>query len=97
MVAPTPVSPTVASANYGGPGRPVDVEPTQILRTARCASNDDKEAFIAAPSGLPVREAARLMKEHNLGAVLVIEDDRLVGICTERDIVFEVVVAGLDP
>jgi CBS domain-containing protein len=49
----------------------------------------------AAPKTL-VNKAAKLMAARNVGAVLVMEDDRLVGILTERDIVFRVVAKGLD-
>ena len=44
-----------------------------------------------------VRKAAELMAKRNAGAVLVVEDARLVGILTERDIAFRVVARGLDP
>ncbi|MBT0963712.1 CBS domain-containing protein [Denitromonas iodatirespirans] len=53
--------------------------------------------FIAAPLDLDVLSAATLMRQHALGAVLVVDDGRLIGICTERDIVFDVVANGLDP
>jgi len=49
----------------------------------------------AAPKTL-VNKAAKLMAARNVGAVLVMEDDHLVGILTERDIVFRVVARGLD-
>lgn len=44
-----------------------------------------------------VFEAAQMMAKKNVGAVMVIEDERLVGIFTERDVVFRVVARGLDP
>ncbi len=44
-----------------------------------------------------VTEAARLMKQHNVGALIVTESDRLVGIFTERDAVQRVLAEGLDP
>ena len=44
-----------------------------------------------------VRKAAELMAKRNVGAVLVVEDARLVGIFTEHDIAFRVVARGLDP
>ena len=44
-----------------------------------------------------VGKAARQMAERNVGAILVVEGDRLVGIFTERDVVCRVVARGLDP
>ena len=49
----------------------------------------------AAPETL-VSKAAKLMAAKNVGAIMVVEDDRLVGIFTERDVVFRVVARGLD-
>jgi CBS domain-containing protein len=43
-----------------------------------------------------VRQAAGLMAERGIGAVMVVEDLQLLGIFTERDIVKRVVVQGLD-
>ncbi|HZQ63008.1 MAG TPA: CBS domain-containing protein [Casimicrobiaceae bacterium] len=44
-----------------------------------------------------VFEAATLMKQKGKGALLVLEGAKLIGIVTERDIVFRVVAAGRDP
>ncbi len=44
-----------------------------------------------------VREVARYMTERRVGAVAVLEKDRLVGIVSERDIMGRVVAQGLDP
>jgi CBS domain-containing protein len=44
-----------------------------------------------------VSQAARLMAGKNAGAVMVLDDERLVGIFTERDIAYRVVARGLDP
>ncbi len=57
----------------------------------------EHKPFVMAPSDLPVKAAAGLLKEQHEGAVLVVENGRLVGICTERDIVFDVVATGADP
>jgi len=43
-----------------------------------------------------VREAAELMREHDVGAVPIIEDEVLVGILTVNDVTYRVVAEGLD-
>ena len=42
-------------------------------------------------------EAARLMKERNIGSLLVLEGSRLAGIFTERDALFRGLAAARDP
>jgi len=44
-----------------------------------------------------VREASRYMTERRVGAVAVLENSRLAGILSERDIMGRVVAKGLDP
>jgi CBS domain-containing protein len=43
-----------------------------------------------------VGKAATVMAEMKVGAVMVVEQERLIGIFTERDALFRVVAAGLD-
>jgi len=45
----------------------------------------------------PIREAARLMGELDIGALPVEENDRLVGMITDRDIAVRAVGAGRGP
>ena len=54
-----------------------------------------RKVLKAAPETL-VSKAAKLMASKNVGAVMVVEKDRLIGIFTERDAVFRVVARGLD-
>ncbi len=42
----------------------------------------------------PVLEAVRLMAEHHIGAVLVMQGDDLIGIASERDYARKVVLQG---
>ena len=51
---------------------------------------------LKAPPETPVGKASVLMAKRNVGAVMVVEGGRLVGIFTERDLVFRVVAQGLD-
>ena len=44
-----------------------------------------------------VLEAVRAMTEHNVGIVVVLDGDALVGLFSERDVVQRVVDRGLDP
>jgi CBS domain-containing protein len=57
----------------------------------------DPRKLILVPGSMTVRDAAKLMKSKRYGAVLVTEGDDLLGIFTERDAVFRVIAAGLDP
>ena len=43
-----------------------------------------------------VSKAAKLMASKHVGAVMIVEKTRLIGIFTERDVVFRVVARGLD-
>ena len=45
----------------------------------------------------PVLAAVGRMTDYNVGSLCVIEDDRLIGIFTERDLLARVVAVGRDP
>lgn len=50
-----------------------------------------------AEMGVTVLEAVRAMVERNIGAVPVVQNGKLVGIFSERDLMKRVVVEGRDP
>lgn len=52
---------------------------------------------VTAPGGISVAEAARRMKRHGIGAILVVKGGELKGIFTERDALLRVMAAGRDP
>lgn len=64
-------------------------------RPIRVIIEDQKP--ITASSDITVTAAARLMKEHRIGAILVIQEGRLAGIFTERDALFRVIAEGRNP
>jgi len=45
----------------------------------------------------PISKIAEMMKTNDIGAVPIGQDDRLVGMVTDRDIALRVVAAGRDP
>jgi CBS domain-containing protein len=53
--------------------------------------------LVVASLDTTVSVAAALMQEGKVGAVLVVEGERLAGIFTERDAVYRVMAAGRDP
>ena len=52
---------------------------------------------ITASATTTVAEAARTMRAKNVGAVVVVDAGRPIGILTDRDIAVEVVAQGKDP
>ncbi len=54
-------------------------------------------AIDTATKSQPLREAARMMKTGDYGSMPVVDDGRLVGMLTDRDIVVRAVAEGLDP
>jgi CBS domain-containing protein len=52
--------------------------------------------LLTAPPQTTVAEAARMMALRKTGAMVVVDGDRVVGIFTERDVVFRVVAMGRD-
>ena len=57
---------------------------------------EERKLVLAAPD-TSVAQAAGMMKQHEVGALLVVEQGRLVGIFTERDAVVRVMARGLEP
>lgn len=56
-----------------------------------------QDRLVTASPATTVRQAAELMARRHVGAIVVVEGDRLLGIFSERDAVFRVVARGLEP
>jgi len=56
---------------------------------------EPKSALTLSPE-TTVSRAAEVMAENKIGAVMVAEKERLIGIFTERDALFRVIARGLD-
>jgi len=55
------------------------------------------QRILTADSTLSVTEAAARMRDAKVGAIMVVSGSRLVGIFTERDVLYGMVAAGKDP
>jgi len=55
------------------------------------------QRVVTVSKSASVRTAAHMMKEYRIGALPVLDGDRLVGIFTERDALFRVLAGRLDP
>ncbi len=55
------------------------------------------EAIHAVGPDTPVTECVRLMTAEKIGALVVMDGERLIGIFTERDALNQVLAGGLDP
>jgi CBS domain-containing protein len=51
---------------------------------------------LALPPTATIADAVRTMREHRIGCLLVVENDRLAGILTERDLLLKLERADLD-
>jgi CBS domain-containing protein len=54
-----------------------------------------EEVVTAAPERT-VREIAELMRERNVGSVVIVRDDRPIGFVTDRDLALSVIADGRD-
>jgi CBS domain-containing protein len=52
--------------------------------------------LVTAPPTASVLEVARTMTDARVGAIPIVEDGRVVGVFSERDLMTRVLVAGLD-
>ena len=57
----------------------------------------DGRALVTATPQTTVRDACRLMTEKAIGAVLVVENNQIAGIFTERDALNKILSTGRDP
>jgi IMP dehydrogenase len=65
-----------------------------MAKSVRDAMTEDSRSIGASAS---VVEAAQLMREQHIGSLPVTEDDRLVGIITDRDMTTRVVAESATP
>ena len=66
----------------------------EVLDTVRAVLARKDPAVWSVTPDVTVYDAIALMAEHNIGAVLVMESERLVGMLSERDYTRKVILKG---
>lgn len=57
----------------------------------------ERRKLLTAPPSMTVSRAAKTMASKHVSAVMVVAQDQLIGIFTERDALTRVIARGLDP
>jgi CBS domain-containing protein len=52
---------------------------------------------LALQEGTTLTEAARAMRDHDIGDVVLLDDDQVTGIVTDRDMIVRAVAEGMNP
>ena len=64
------------------------------MRNVRQILEAKSGRLVTVPKEAPVLEVVRLMAEHHIGSVLVMQGTELIGIATERDYARKVILQG---
>lgn len=59
--------------------------------------SEKKGGIYSVSPDATVREATHMINDHHIGSVVVLEETKLVGIFTERDVMKRIVMNALDP
>ncbi|MCI5105861.1 MAG: CBS domain-containing protein [Pseudomonadales bacterium] len=68
-----------------------------MKRTARDILKDKGGHMVTINSDATVYQALTVMTQNKVGSIVVVEDEKIVGIWTERDLMFRVLEEGFDP
>jgi CBS domain-containing protein len=72
-------------------------ETSEVTAMAKLVRDIMRKQPIRLQGSTPVIEAARQMRDANVGAVIVADDEKITGIITDRDITVRSVAHGQDP
>tara|TARA_B110000444_G_scaffold258986_1_gene301399 strand:- start:1034 stop:1510 length:477 start_codon:yes stop_codon:yes gene_type:complete len=65
-----------------------------MIRTARDILKDKGGHLVTANSDATIYQALTIMTQNKVGSIVVLEDEKIVGIWTERDLMFRVMEEG---
>ncbi|MBN2886766.1 MAG: CBS domain-containing protein, partial [Chromatiaceae bacterium] len=72
----------------------IDTPPTTNLMTVRVRNMINRAPIVTAPE-TSIRDASRIMTEHHVSSLLIMEGERLAGMITDRDLRGRCLAAGL--
>jgi len=67
------------------------------MKTAEDIIKEKNRSIITVSPEVTIIEALKIMAQHNIGAILIKENDQITGIYTERDLLKNTVEKGFDP
>ena len=67
------------------------------MKTAEDIVKEKNREMVCISFDSTVREALRLMTANKIGAILVTKEDKIVGIWTERDLLYNINLPGFNP
>ena len=67
------------------------------MKTIKQILSEKSKPLTTVPPDATVQQALELMRDRDIGAVMVVEGNRLKGIFSERDCLHKIASAGLDP
>lgn len=68
-----------------------------MKRTARDILREKGGHLVTVQSDASIYQALTVMTQNRVGAIVVLEDEKIVGIWTERDLMFRALEEGFDP
>jgi CBS domain-containing protein len=77
-------------------GRARSIVPQEVAMLVQEILDGKGHEVITAAADATVKELADVLTEHNIGAVLVVAGDRILGVASERDLVRAIAERGAD-
>lgn len=70
--------------------------PEEISRGPRLVKDVMNKQVVVAKPEATAKEAARVMSENHIGSLVILKDEKIVGIVTESDMIREIIAEGKD-
>ncbi|MFK7864099.1 MAG: cyclic nucleotide-binding/CBS domain-containing protein [Pseudohongiellaceae bacterium] len=68
-----------------------------MIRTAKDILNEKGGHLVTVTSDATVHQALTVMTQNKVGAIVIVDDEKIIGIWTERDLMFRALEEGFNP